>query len=79
MLGAPYKNVPCNCQLAISGLTKLTPNFLKCYCAENEKSQSNMRYCKIPEMSPSICKPLQIYALQTSNAKKPSVKSPLQI
>ena len=44
MLGAPYKNVQCNRQLVISGFTKLAPNILKCYCAENEKSQSNMRY-----------------------------------
>ena len=36
-------------------------------------------YRKIPKISPSMYKPLQIQAPQTGNAKKPSVKSPLQI
>ena len=40
---------------------------------------SAVEYRKIPKISPSMYKPLQIKALQTRNTKKPSFKSPLQI
>ena len=55
MLGAPYKNVQRNCQLVISRFTKLTPNFLKYYCAKMKKANQTW------DTSVDVCKQQAVF------------------